>query len=456
MAKVFVVTAAQSYASPHAHFWAGLLAYAKRRSAEIIVLPMIGKSSKEDWDAIHPLFAEYLEYGKRSLNSNVKIEQFNIRPYQVDPVTGLDRFAQRDTSVIFASPKQRLKPVPHSNQKFPKFLITTGSVTRPNYATQSDSSAERRRLGEIARRDHTYGAVVVEVVDNNHYHLRHLRANSKGEFVDLGILYSGNETKKVSPEALVLGDYHFGVSDQNVLKTTYEMIDELKPKRIVLHDFFDGHSVSHWSEKVPVRDLLLQVFDKGLFTLAGELMEAGKELMKLSKMADEVIVVMSNHHRFLHRYLEDGRWAKHPHNYRLAVELLGHMAEKDHNDPVEYGIKKFSNLPKNVKFLREDADYKVRGYQLAAHGDKSDTGGSFGGGYGGVASKEIAYGRSITGHVHKQQILRDTYTVGTCLPINPPPFYMRGRSIDWTHTHAVLWSNGTVQLLSIFDGEWRA
>lgn len=145
---------------------------------------------------------------------------------------------------------------------------------------------------------------------------------------------------------------------------------------------------------------------------------------------------------------------REPHNFRTAVDLLAYMAERDYNDPVEAGIKKYNKLPKSVRFLKDGEDYKVLGYQLGAHGDKSDTGGSFGGGYGNIGSKEIAWGRSISGHVHKAQVLRNTYTVGTCLPLNM--FYMRGYPSDWTHSHALLWENGHVQLVNIIDGEWRS
>lgn len=389
----YLITAAQSYASPHSHFWDGLRSYAKKNGAQLIVLPMIGQSAQEDWDEIHPLFTDYLEYGRKHLNSNIAIEQFNVRPYQIDPLTGLDRFAQQGRTVVFASPKQRLKPIAHSNQKYPKFLATTGACTRPNYATRDDISAERRRLGSVALRDHTYGAIVVEVADDKLFHLRHLRANTEGVFCDLGTLYDGNKTRPAKLEALVLGDYHMGQGDPVVYRATEEMIRTLKPKRLFLHDFFDGHSVSHHLMKKPVRELLIQVYDKGLFTLDGELKAAGKQLLTFAKLVPEVIVVFSNHHAFLHRYLEELRFEHEPHNFRTAVELLAWMAAKDYNDPVEAGIKKYNPLPKSITFLKDGEDYKVHGYQLGAHGDKSMSGG-----YGSMTTKETAWGRSISGH----------------------------------------------------------
>ena len=446
----FIITSCQACANVHWKFWQGLLSYAKRNDAKIIVLPMIGNCAKEDWimENINPVFWEYLLYKRETLNSNIAIEQFNVRPYQIDPLVGLNRFAQQDTSLIFASPKQRLRPIAHSNQKFPKFLLTTGACTKPNYATSADVSAERRRLGSIAKRDHTYGAVVVEVENDQMYHFRHIRANAKGDFVDLGVLYSGEQIKEAKLEAMVLGDAHNGQGDYEVMRATYEMIMALNPKRLVLHDFFDGHSVSHHLTKKPIRERLIQIYDKGLWTLEGELRDAYRQLVHFSKMVDEVIVVFSNHHAFLHRYLEEARFINEPHNFRIAVKLLSYMAEKDHNDPVEFGVKMFGELPKNVKFLRDGEDYKIRGFQLGAHGDKSQSMG-----YGSIKTKEEAWGKSISGHTHQIQIMRNTYTVGTCLPIDM--FYMRGYPSNWSNSHALLWNTGQVQLINIFKGKWH-
>lgn len=440
----YIITSAQAQAKPHTKFLKSLEEYSP---LELIILPMIGKDAKEDLDQLHPSFSN-VEYGVRKLNENIQIEQFNIRPYQIDPIVGLNRFAQRGQSLILASPKQRLRTIPHSNHKLPKYLLTTGACTHPNYATEMDVSAERRRLGSVATRDHIYGALIVEVVDDKNYHIRHIKANNDGEFVDLGTRYTPNGNKPSRLEAMVLGDWHSGQTDPQVLQATINMIDDLKPKKLILHDFFDGHSVSHHIDKKPVKEKLIHVYDKGLFSLENELKLCYDELCMLSKMTPEVYVVLSNHLEFLDRYLEEYRYTKDVHNFRLSVKLLDYMATKDYNNPVEAGIKMMGKLPKNVKFLRRDDDLKVRGYQLGNHGDTGPSGGR-----GTMISKENDFGKSITGHVHKAQILRDTYTVGTMLPFNQ--FYIRGQPNDWTHTHACVWDNGSVQLVNIINGKYR-
>lgn len=454
--NLYVITAAQACAVPNHNFLTGLESYAEQKNGELTILPMIGKSAAEDWteENFHRRIREHgLEYNQFRINNNIQIEQFNVRPYAIEPLTGLNRFAQRETTLVFASPKQHWKPVAHSNKKHPKFLVTTGACTQPNYVTTDSTSAERRRLGDIARRDHVYGALIVEVEDDEIFHMRPIRADGEGKFVDLGIMYNGKKTSQSKLEAMVLGDYHMGWTDQQVRDTTLEIIKEMRPERLIIHDFFDGHSVSHHIEQRFIEYKLIQQKDKDHHILERELKEGCEELLLLSELMEgrKIYVVPSNHHEFLHRYLNEGRFMQDPTNARFGFILAGYFAEQDYNNPVEAGYKLVAprkRLPRNIVFLRRDQDFKVRGYQLGAHGDKGP-----GLGYASLNSKENDWGKSITGHVHKAQILRNTYTVGTMLPLNP--YYMRGHPSDFSHSHAFLWDNGAVQLINIIEGKWR-
>lgn len=448
----YVITTAQARAPPHKKFIKGLELYAQENDAELIYLPTIGQSATEDWRDMHHFFNDAnFEYGKRSLNSNIKIDQFNVRPYQIDPITGLERFAQRETTLIFASPKQRMRAIAHSNLKYPKFLVTTGAATRPNYATSEDVSAERRRIGDIATRDHIYGALVVDIEDNKTFHMRHLRANNRGDFVDLGWRYSSEGAEESQIEAMVCGDWHVGFTDPLIEEITKGMIADYQPNRLILHDFFNGASVSHHCEKSPYTQKLIQIIDRNLHHLDVELEMCNETLKSLDELMEgkPIYVVHSNHHEFLNRYLEEGRHLRDLTNFRTANELLSFMAKKDYNNPVEAGIKMKGKLPRNVHFLKPDDDLKVRGFQLGAHGDKGPSGGR-----GSMKSKENDWGRSITGHVHSSEIIRDTYTVGTMLPRNM--YYMRGYPSKSTNSHAFLYDTGTVQLINIINGKYKS
>ncbi len=444
--KTYVITSAQAYAKPNHNFLDSLEALVEREKAELIILPMIGKSGKEDIEEKN--FAERIkEYGlfydtSKKLNENISVGRFNIKPWQIDPIIGLDRFAQRETSIIFESPKQRWRTIPHSNRKIPRYLITTGAITLPNYANGMDVGSERRRLGNIALRDHEYGAIVVEVISNKYYFWRNIEALKNGKFVDLGYLYLKDRRGKVRieetrPLASVLADWHNGYEIEELKKATIEFLKEYSPEKVILHDFFDGHSVSHHMEKRLISQMILEGVKKNNLSLEEELYKAGEALEELSNILGEqtkIYIVDSNHHDFLRRYLDEGRFITDPLNAELAFKLSSEYSRG--KDPVKEGIRQvYGHIPKNVFFLKRCDDLKVSGYQLASHGDKGP-----GGGRNSIKSLEKDFGRSITGHVHKSEKLRKTHTVGTMTPLDI--FYAKGQPISWTHTHANLYSTG--------------
>ena len=119
----------------------------------------------------------------------------------------------------------------------------------------------------------------------------------------------------------------------------------------------------------------------------------------------------------------------------------------DDQDPVAVGLAMIGRIPKNVRFLDYDDDYKIRGVQLGSHGDKGMSGGR-----SSMRSREYAHGTSITGHSHTPEILRNTYIVGTSTFLRLP--YTKGSASSWMNTNAILYDNGSVQLLNIIDGQW--
>ncbi len=116
-------------------------------------------------------------------------------------------------------------------------------------------------------------------------------------------------------------------------------------------------------------------------------------------------------------------------------------------NPLKEGLLRCGGIPENITFLERNQDYKVLGWQLGAHGDKGGNGAR-----ASVQGLENAYGKSITGHRHTPEILRNTFVVGTSTYLSLS--YNDGPS-SWMNTHAMLWSNGKVQLVNIIDGKWR-
>ena len=434
--KRVIITSAQYNAKVNKEFLASLESYAKYNDAEIIILPMKGRSVMED--ELSDKLQNYKIISKDlKLNNKIRISDYQILPQQIDPITGLARFTQSDVSTIFAAPKIRLKVIPNSNNKLPKVLMTTGAVTHPNY--------RKNRIGKIAEKDHTYGAVIVELESATKYHFRHLTSLKNGVFYDLGTKYSGKRKPVFKrPEAMVLGDWHTGDTNDIVREETFKMLEAYKPHAIVLHDIFNGTSINHHDEHNAIS---LAKHSKEL-DLGEELKQVAKELKYFCNRVGngtDVYISKSNHDEWLMRYLQEARFMKDPQNTLIGAKLL--VEAIDGYDPLREGIAMFYQLPPNLHFLTRDNDLKVRGWQLANHGDLGASGAR-----GGIRSHEYASGKSILAHSHTPQIFRNVYIVGTSTNLKLD--YNRGYS-SWMNTHCFLYDNGRPQLVNILNGKHK-
>lgn len=438
MKQKYVVTSAQYNARPHLPFLRSLRHYAEAMEAEILIIPMQGRHHLDD--SLHPEIQQHpIINGRIKLNDSIQAERYHVRPQQIDPVTGLARFSQSDISTIFESSKQRMKVVPNSVNSLPKVLMTTGAVTHPNYNTNN-------RIGRIASKDHVYGAIVVEVENDETYHYRQLRGNSRGQFTDLGVKYfPDGSIKPVSAEAFVAGDWHTGSTDLEVRIATFQMFDFFSPKRLFLHDFFDGHSISHHEENRSVNQAVRH--REGRMSLEDELEACAKELMTIHEANGErdIYVVKSNHDEHLERFIQEGRYLKHTQNLYVGTKLAARMV--DGEDPLRAGIEMYAQLPDNIRFLTRDEDLKVWSWLLSVHGDKGSNGGR-----GSPRNLENSYGRSISGHSHTPEIFRNTVKVGTSTGNLD---YNKGFASSWMNTHAVVYEGGSFQLINVINGRWK-
>ena len=435
-----------SMGAPNKNLLQGFETYCSAEGAELYLLTMKGLNAGEK--DLHRFFNDYdggtiLEPKQRNirLNKNCIIADFVVPPQNMDPSTSRGRLVQADQTAVYAHSKQRFKSVAAGNARLPKLLVTTGAVTYPNYNITNNK-------GDLAAKEHKYGGVVVDVIDDVSYNIRIVPAHRNGKFVDMGYVYNGDKKgkKRIGVEALVLGDYHFGDHDEKTIEANYEMIEYFRPRRLFLHDLVNGHSVNPHER----RNLITRVreFENGRLSIEEELKAVNEEIHRLSAAMEgrEINVVFSNHDFFIARYLESGTYLNEPWNTKLALKLADLAIEGQ--NPAEAGIRMMGSIPDNVNFLELNTDYKIRGYQLASHGHKGIAGGR-----GSIRSKEIGFGKSITGHSHAPEIQRNTVVVGTSTKLTLP--YTEGSMSRWLPANAVLYDNGLVQLLPIINGKWK-
>lgn len=379
-----------------------------------------------------------------NLNESLRISTIKMSAKQADPIVSMERIGGRHQSCIFASPKQRLKLVPTSSKHLPLALMTTGSINRPDYTTDRYLA---ERTAAIATSDHVTGALIIEIDSAKMFHYRQTQAGKDGSFIDLGVEYSKAGTKPIAAAALITGDWHAGSVAPQVRNALPEMCDVLRPKRIVTHDALDSRSVNHHElDQVILR---ARRAEAGQLNLEDEFKELSRDLAWMTTLADEVVVVASNHIDMVPKMLESGRFIKDPTNLRLSLQLA--LAMLDGADPLVAGIElvsgKTAPFLKKIKFLERDEDFIVAGIHLGAHGDMAGNGAK-----GSVSGLEKAYGSSVTGHSHSPSITRQTWVVGTSSLLRLE--YTRGPS-SWVNCHCVVYPNGTRQLINIISGKWR-
>jgi hypothetical protein len=436
--KRFVVTTVVSGCPVHKGFLKSLKTYCKKNRAALLLLPANGSVSDMD----PALSGEHFIFEDTNLNSNLHLSSIKVNSKSVNPLTGLSRIGQRNGSVIVASPKQFMEFVPTGDNKLPHVVMSTGALTKSAYTS---GKGEIKRVDYIAAHDHMVGAVVVEIEDNKIFHFRQIQSEKGGSFVDLGVYYQGDQVGTLAPEAFSLGDTHVLETDPTAMKAWREVSKATGCRRVVHHDLFSGLSVNHHEENRNINRALLAM-QNGL-SLEEELKSVAKFIDEETSQYDEVVIVDSNHHDFITRYLQEGKYLRDPQNFFLAHKLVSAMAEG--KDPFRYAIETLVGLksPKKVRWLKRDESYRIAGIELGAHGDKGANGAK-----GSATTLEKAYGNCVVGHSHSPKILRGFWQNGTSSFLRLP--YTQGSS-SWFHSSTLIYKNGARQMVHSIGGKWR-
>jgi hypothetical protein len=432
--KRYILTAAVLGQSLNRPSFESVLNYHNQRDAELVILPTVG-NNKEDVEYAEelkdyiPHFAE--EY---TFNERIKALDLLIKPQQINPLTGIPRLGHKHSSIVVASPKQQMVVVPTTGTSHPHMLHSTGVITNPDTYRYS-------RQGVLARQDHVIGGLIIETDGPKMFHLRQFQMDKDGSFCDLGFIYKRDKIEPITATAFVLGDYHAGWHVETVVKSWMEICKIIKPKYVLIHDLFDGCSISHHHQ----HDIKAQIKRPAhLSTIERELQTVGQELIRWHKAFPDVqlVVVRSNHDEHLDRYLKEGRYVDDRMNHRLALDLACYYL--DGYNPIEVWLSK--NMGINwVKWLKRNDSFKQHGIELGCHGDKGNNGTR-----GSAQSAEISFGKSIRGHEHTPGILRETMTVGTTADLHPD--FTMGSPSSWLNTSAILYPTGQRTLITCIHG----
>lgn len=441
--KKFFITTAVSGKKVCAKLFESVKNYLKYNNAICLVLPcedMLNRKSVYNWQLPSILREDnfYVVYNDTYLNSNLYISDIKISAKQINPQSGLPQFTQ-DGSVIIASPKQDLDYVANSNNQIPTAIMTTGAITENDYSNDAFMS---QRLNKIAEYEHVLGGIIVEIQDDKIFHFRQVQMGANGEIIDLGMVYSGdNKPYPTKNPVMVVGDSHFGEHDEVAIEAEEDMIDFIGIKNLVLHDVFSGISITHHDKNKTIT-LAKKAID-GKISLEDEANIVAQHLDRFADKVDgEVIIVDSNHHEHLDRYLEEGRYATDKINLRYSLDIVKAMLDGEQL-PVRYMIENqtyFRNKNK-VKWLEPDEDFNYYGIEVSQHGARGANGSK-----GNLAIFRKAYKKSMSAHTHQPRIYRGAVSVGTSSLLRLS--YNKGLS-SWVQGVGIIYENGTFQLINI-------
>lgn len=443
----FLITWAQNNTPVHGKFFENLKAYAKFLDADIHVIagryknPTSVFTDKEEdyWvDEVAP----YLDANRHNIHKYLSVmSDVKIQPTAVNPMSGLEGMSGIN-SCIFGSPKVQMEMIPVLEGNRPKMMLTTGSVTKMNY---TDSKTGKK--GEF---HHVLGFIVVEIKDKESFFVRQVTANDVGgSFTDLYHTVNNGEVKRIdSISAIVLGDMHYGNHDEIVLKKTSELLTKLKPEHIILHDVFDGNSISHHELKDPFLQYGKEV--AGTNSLENEV---SVMLNGLDKFKDfkNVVIVRGNHDDFLDRWLKSEDWKKQPttKNSLAYMEYSSLLLKQYAKGPYDAKgvipalIKQ--RFPKYITLGRRDS-YRVNNWELGQHGDVGSNGSR-----GSLIQFRRLNTKIVVGHYHSPGRKDGALAVGTstALRLN----YNQGPS-SWLQSHVIIHKDGKAQHINFINNEY--
>lgn len=429
----WIIIAGQYNAGLNNNYMDGLEAIAKKYDYKIGVIPMAGAPYEKD-EILHERLQMHTIFDGKTykINDSLEINNWKVKPQKIKPLTGLRRFVKKNKSTIFGSPKQQFEHMP-TNKDIPKLIATTGAVTKPHYNLNTE-------IGMKAQEMHQYGALIVEVIDDTYFDWRTLRANNQGKFNDYKLGYWDGKklSKPLRADALNMGDSHYTKIDEGAHEWSINVIKKIKPKAVFDHDIFEGSCISHHTYKKSVASY----FSRKGMTLDTELrtiVKYMKDIYKVLPKGSKYIVPEANHNEHLSKWLDDGRYLYDAENIYLVPELLRYKL--DGKNPLEKVLKNSYGLPRSIKFLTRNQDYKIYGVDFSKHLDMGASGR-----FWSLTHALNNQGKVSGGHAHTGDMHEDVTRAGT--RSQKRLGYNKGES-SWSHT-MIIYNRGLPQAINYF------
>lgn len=436
--KKFIFTWAQNATPVHKGFLTNIEAYAKEIGAEIHVIAGRYKNPTSKFPELKDEYwvkdvIPYLDANRHRIHPYLAVlSDVKVHPTASTPLSGFNGVTGLESCII-GHPRVHMKSLPVLDGYMNKLLLSTGAVTVENY---TDSKAGKK--GEF---HHQFGFIIVEL-DDEEFHVRQVTADSEGNFYDL--LYRAEQgvisTHSDGAAAVILGDLHIGEEDEEALQGSFDLLDMMQPDKVILHDVFNGHSISHHEKKDPFQ--LLQREIDGSDSLRDEIKQMKKWFAERPHF--NYVVVRSNHDDFLDRWLQGEDWRKAGNKYEYLKYASILAKGKAPKGIIPYILDK--HFAGYVQTLGIDESFRILGWELGVHGHLGSNGSR-----GSVVQFKDLNTKNVTAHTHSPHREDGHLCVGT--NTKKRVGFNKGMS-SWMHSNVVIYRDGKASHVHIIKGKF--
>lgn len=454
-----LVTCAQNNTLPHAKAWATLRNIADHYGARLVVIPTRYKNPtswtdpQEDRDERdnywwHQAFQDHMVENDFDVHPRLRVMgQMRLQATSPNPLSGLEGLS-RDKSAIYGHPQVQMRTVP-TGGRMPKILRTTGSATAKNYS--------RTAAGKRGEFHHTHGGVLVRKAGGLFF-MRHLNfSDSTQTICDVNLEFSARGVRKAGRIAgLVTGDEHARWACERAVAATYlgprSMVAIMRPRVIVRHDVQDSYSISHHHGRDPVRRLVKRRF--GYDDAEAELRLTVDHIDRTTPKGTLNVIVASNHHEHLMRWLREADPKTDPTNAILYHDLMAEVLRRaiaagpgaKEVDAFRAWVERWGNAQSEIRFLARTESFQIKDIECGYHSDVG-TNGSTGSPTGFARLGVKAVGGHGHGPLEEKGFMRGGHLS------RESSEYGKGPS-SAMQANVAIYENGKRQVLFIIDGEW--
>jgi hypothetical protein len=457
--KRYILTSAQNNTFVHEEFWANVLALSKHYDAKILVGTFsynqnnfgklaVKNGTKKDYEEelwFDPAIKPYISDARRELAPGLKwCGNMNILPTEDNPISGLETY-EGASSIIFPHTKIEMRSIATMPGTPVKMIYTTGCTTLMNYL--------QKKLGIKAEHHHRYACLIVEVDADGNWWVRQVAARKNGkEIQDLNVHIKGGEVVSTDARvsAITWGDLHSTMANPEVVSSSQEMLDTLKPEYQFLHDLLEGVSINrHYLKHGPLPHEFFYRWLRGLHRVDAELKQSKAVIEQYLRPWCKTVAPDANHDAkwFLNWLTKfDSRFD--PANAEIFLRMQTFVYAQIRNaggEPqppkkvniMRYAMEKEAGLkPGAVKFLLPDESHLVDEVECGCHGHLGPNGA-----FGSPSNLSKIGRKATTAHTHSAGIYHGLFVAGTSTKLTQDWEYTAGPS-SWSWSHVIQYPNG--------------